>query len=75
MGWTFPYPSLMFDLETRLVSQPDGLEVVLGRLLFMMVDMASRRQLDAEAALQKINAQFRQTVCERFSDPLEKARA
>ena len=75
MSWTFPYPSLMFDLETRLVSQPDGLEVGLGRLLFMLVDMAGRRQLDAEAALQKINAQFRQKVCQRFSDPLEKARA
>ena len=74
MGWTFPYPSLLFDLETRLVSQPDGLEVGLGRLLFMLVDMACRHQLDVEAALQKINAQFRQKVCERFSDPLEKAR-
>ena len=75
MGWTFPYPSLLFDLETKLVSQPDGLEVGLGRLLFMLVDLAGRHQLDAEAALQKINAQFRQKVCEQFSNPLEKAPA
>jgi len=75
MGWTFPYPSLMFDIETRLVSQPYGLAVSLGRLLFMLVDLADRHRLDAEAALQKTNAQFRQKVCERFSDPLEKARA
>jgi len=75
MSWTFPYPSLMFDIETRLVSQSDGLEVGLGRLLFMLVDLAARHQLDAEAALQKINAQFRWKAYERCSDPLEKVRA
>lgn len=75
MGWTFPYPSLMFDLETRLVSQPDGLEVGLGRLLFMLVDLAGCHHIDAEAALHKVNAQFRQKVWEQVSNPLEKARA
>jgi len=58
-GWTFPYPSLVFDFETRLVSHPDGMETGLGRMLFMLADLACRHQLDAEAALQKINVEFR----------------
>ena len=65
-GWIFPYPSLIFDIEARLASQPNGMEIDLGRLLFMLVDVANRHQLDAEAALQKVNAQFRQQVCERY---------
>lgn len=73
MGWAFPYPSLIFDIETKLISQLDGLEVNLGRLLFELVNMADRHQLDAEAALQKISAEFRQRVCEQFSKPSEKA--
>lgn len=73
--WTFPYPSLVFDFESRLISHPDGMETGLGRMLFMLVDLACRHQLDAEAALQKINAQFRQKVSEQFSKPLKDSRA
>jgi MazG family protein len=74
-GWTLTDPSLVVDFESRLVSHLDGMEAGLGRLLFMLVDLAGRHQLDAEAALQKINAQFRQKVCDQFSNPLEKAPA
>ncbi len=63
--WTFPYPSLVFDFESRLVSHPDGMEAGLGRMFFRLVELACRHQLDAEAALQKINAQFRQKVSTR----------
>jgi len=73
--WTFPYPSLVFDFESRLVSHIDGMETGLGRMLFMLVDLACRHQLDAEAALQKINAQFRQKASEQFSKPLKEPRA
>ena len=73
--WTFPYPSMIFDFESRLVSHPDGMETGLGRMLFMLVELACRHQLDAEAALQKINAQFRQKVSEQFSEPLKDSRA
>ena len=73
--WTFPYPSLLFDFESRLVSHPDGMETGLGRMFFMLVDLACRHQLDAEAALQKINTQFRQKVSEQFSKPLKDSRA
>jgi len=73
--WTFPDPSLVFDFESRLVSHPDGMETGLGRMLFMLVELACRHQLDAEAALQKINAQFRQKVSEQFSKPLKDSRA
>ena len=73
--WTFPYPSLVFDFESRLVSHPDGMETGLGRMFFMLVDLACRHELDAEAALQKINAQFRQKVSEQFSKSLEDSRA
>lgn len=73
--WTFPYPSLVFDFESRLVSHPDGMETGLGRMFFMLVELACRHQLDAEAALQKINAQFRQKVSEQFSQPLQDSRA
>ncbi len=67
-GWTFPDPSLIFDVETQLASsQPDEPEVVLGRLLFMLVDLAGRHHLNAEASLQKINTQFREQVSGRFS--------
>lgn len=65
-GWTFPYPSLIFDIEARLVSQPEGLEAGLGRLLFMLVDVADRHHLDAEAALQKATMHFRQQMRERY---------
>jgi len=64
ISWNFPYPSLIHDFETRLVSHPDGKEAGLGRMLFILVDLAQRHHLDAEAALQKINAQFRQKVSE-----------
>jgi len=70
-GWTFPYPSLIFDFETRLVSHPDGLETSFGRMLFMLVELAVRHQLDAEAALQKINARFRKQVSGRFNSSAE----
>ena len=73
--WTFPYPSLVFDFESRLVSHPDGMETGLGRMFFMLVDLACRHQLDAEAALQKINAQFRQKVSEQLSKALKDSRA
>ncbi len=73
--WTFPYPSLLFDFESRLVSHPDGMATGLGRMFFMLVELACRQQLDAEAALQKINAQFRQKVSEQFSKPLKDSRA
>jgi uncharacterized protein YabN with tetrapyrrole methylase and pyrophosphatase domain len=73
--WTFPYPSLVFDFESRLVSHPDGMETGLGRMFFMLVDLACRHQLDAEAALQQINAQFRQKVSEQFSKPLKESQA
>jgi tetrapyrrole methylase family protein/MazG family protein len=69
--WTFPYPSLVFDFESRLVSHPDGMETGLGRMFFMLVDLACRHQLDAEAALQKINAQFRQKVSKRAENLLQ----
>jgi tetrapyrrole methylase family protein / MazG family protein len=65
--WTFPFSSMLFDFESRLVSHPDGMETGLGRLLFMLVDLAQRHELDAEAALQKINARFRQQVSEQCS--------
>ncbi len=74
-NWMFPYPSLVFDFESRLVSHPDGMETGLGRMLFMLVDLACRHELDAEAALQKINAQFRQKVSEQFSKSLQDSRA
>lgn len=61
-GWSFPYPSLIHDFETRLVLHPDGMETGLGRMLFMLVELAQRHQLDAEAALRKINAEFRQKL-------------
>jgi len=73
--WTFPYPSLVFDFESRLISHPDGMETGLGRMLFMLVDLACRHQLDAEVALQKINAQFRQKVGEQFRQPLKESQA
>ena len=73
--WTFPYPALVFDFESRLVSHPDGMETGLGRMFFMLVELACRHQLDAEVALQKINAQFRQKVSEQFSSPLQDSRA
>lgn len=69
--WTFQYAALIFEMETSLVSQPEGLGGGLGRLLFMLVDLANRHQLDAEAALQKVNAQFRQQVCERYTQSLD----
>jgi len=62
--WGFPFPTLIHDFETRLVSHPDGKEAGLGRMMFMLVDLAQRHHLDAEAALHKINAQFRQKVGE-----------
>ena len=61
-GWSFPYPSLIHDFEARLVLHPDGMEAGLGRMFFMLVDLAQRHHLDAEAALRKINAEFRQKV-------------
>lgn len=64
ISWSFLFPALIYDFETRLVSHPDGQEAGLGRMLFMLVDLAQRHHLDAEAALQKINAQFRQKVGE-----------
>jgi MazG family protein len=73
--WTFPFPSMIFDFESRLVSHPDGMETGLGRMFFMLVDLACRHQLDAEAALQKINAQFRQKVSEKFSKSLKEPHA
>jgi uncharacterized protein YabN with tetrapyrrole methylase and pyrophosphatase domain len=73
MSSTIPDPAFIDSIETKLVSQPQGLEIGLGRLLFSLVDIASRHQLDAEAALHKINAEFRQRVCEQFSKPSEKA--
>lgn len=73
--WTFPDPAMVFDFESRLVSHPDGMETGLGRMLFMLVDLACRHQVDAEAALQKINAQFRQKVSEQFSKPVKDSRA
>jgi tetrapyrrole methylase family protein/MazG family protein len=69
--WTFPYPSLVFDFESRLVSHPDGMETGLGMMFFMLVELACRHQLDAEAALQKINAQFRQKVSKRAENLLQ----
>lgn len=66
-GWTCPDSKLIFDVEAQLASQSDEPEVALGRLLFMLVDMAHRHHLDAEAALQKINIQFREQVSGRFS--------
>ena len=71
--WTFPYPSLVFDFESRLISHPDGMETGLGWMFFMLVELACRHQLDAEAALQKINAQFRQKVGEQFNQPLKES--
>jgi len=65
-GWTFPDPSFVFDFETRLVFHPDGMEAGLGRLLFMLVELAGCHNLDAEAALQKINAQFRKQASRQF---------
>ncbi len=64
ISWSFPFPALVYDFETRLVSHPDGQEAGLGRMLFMLVDLAQRYHLDAEVALQKINEQFRQKVGE-----------
>ncbi len=64
ISWSFPFPALIYDFEARLVSHPDGKEAGLGRMLFMLVDLAQRYQLDAESALQKINVQFRQKVGE-----------
>jgi len=61
-GWNFPSPSLFHDFEVCLVAHPDGMENGLGKMLFLLVDMAQRHHLDAEASLQKINAQFRQKV-------------
>lgn len=69
VSWSFPYPSLIYDFETRMISHPDGKEASLGRMLFMLVDLAQRHHLDAEAALQKINAHFRQKVGEHASNP------
>lgn len=60
--WSFPYPSLIHDFETRLVLHPDGLETGLGRMFFMLVELAQRHHLDAEASLRKINADFRQQI-------------
>ncbi len=68
ISWDFPFPALIHDFETRLVSHSDGREAGLGRMLFMLVDLAQRYHLDAEAALQKINAQFRQKVGEHASN-------
>jgi MazG family protein len=62
-----PYPSMLLEFESRLVSRPDGMESSLGRLLFMLADLAYRHQLDAEMALQKINIQFREQVSRRLS--------
>ncbi len=67
--WSFPFAALLYDFETRLVAHPDGQEAVLGRMLFMLVDLAQRYHLDAEAALQKINTQYRQKVGEHAENP------
>jgi MazG family protein len=68
ISWGFPFPALIHDFETRLVSHPDGKESGLGRMLFMLVDLAQRHHLDAEVALQKINAQCRQKVREHANN-------
>jgi nucleoside triphosphate diphosphatase len=72
-SFDLPYSSLKFDLETALLANSGGMESSVGKLLFMVVTLASRYHVDAEAALRKINAEFRQKVCEPLSTPSEKA--
>jgi uncharacterized protein YabN with tetrapyrrole methylase and pyrophosphatase domain len=69
--WNHPEPSLILEMEASLVSQADGMEAGMGRLLFLLVDLANRHQLDPEAALQKANARFRQRFGEQFCKPLK----